>query len=68
MENFVHQTYKLFGFVRKIEFVKCTNQRKFDGKSMNVPNCENSKENCVNQMYRQSGLVEKFDFVKSTKS
>ena len=68
MENFVHQTYKSFRFVKKFEFVKCTNWRKFDGKLMNVRNRENSMENCVHQMYRQSGVVEKFDLFKSTKS
>ena len=68
MEDFVYQMYRSFGFVKKFEFVKCTNWRKLDGKLMNVPNRENSMENCVHLMYRQSVVVEKFDLCKSTKS
>ena len=67
MENFVHQTYRSFKFIKEIEFVKCTNSRKFDGKLMNIPNRENSMESYVHQMYKYSGLVEKFDFIESTK-
>ena len=63
MENCVYQMYRLFRFVKKFEFVECTNSGKIDGKSINVPNREG-----VHKMYRQSGLVEKFDFVESTKS
>ena len=51
MENFVHQMYRSFGFLKKFKFVKCTNWRKLDGKLMNVPNRENSMENCVHLMY-----------------
>ena len=57
-----------FEFVKKFELVECRNSEKIDGKSMNVPNRENSMENCVHQMYKYFGLVEKFDFVESTKS
>ena len=68
MENCVHQMHRSFGFVKELEFVECTKSLKFYGKSMNVPNRENSMENCVHQMYRYSELVEKFDFVESSKS
>ena len=68
MENFVHQMHRSFGFVKKFKFVECTKSLKFNGKSMNVPNHENSMENCVHQMYRYSGLVEKFGFVENSKS
>ena len=68
MENYVHQMYNSFGFVKKFEFVECTNSGKIDGKSKNVPNHENSMENCAHQMYKYFGLVEKFDFIVSTKS
>ena len=54
--------YRSFEFVKKFEFVECTNQEKIDGKSMNVPNREG-----VHKMYKQSRLVEEFDFVESTK-
>ena len=47
MENCVHQMYNLFGFVKKFEFVECTNLGKINGKSKNVPNQENSMENCA---------------------
>ena len=47
MENYVHQTYKLFEFVKEFEFVKCTNSRKLNGKLMNVPTHEISIENCA---------------------
>ena len=68
MENCVHQVHRSFGFVKKFEFIVCTKLLKFYGKSMNVPNRENSRENCVHQMYKYFGLVEKFDFVESSKS
>ena len=63
MENYVHQMYRSFGFVKKFEFVECTNLGEIDGKSMNVPNIKG-----VHKIYRQFGFVEKFDFVESTKS
>ena len=39
--------YRSFGFVKKFKFVECTNSKKIDGKSINVPNCEG-----VHKMYR----------------
>ena len=66
MENCVHQMYRTLKFLKKkkIEFVECTNSWKCDGKSMNIPNHDNSLENCVHKMYKQSGLVDKFDFIE----
>ena len=55
--------YRLFGFVKKFEFIECTNLGEIDGKSMNVPNIKG-----VHKIHRQSELVEKFDFVESRKS
>ena len=52
MENSVHLMYRLLGFVKKFEFIECTNSWKFDRKSMKIPNCENSMENCVHKMYK----------------
>ena len=68
MENCVHQMYNSFRFVKRFEFVECTNLGKIDRKSKNVPNHENSMENCAQQMYKYFRLVEKFDFIVSTKS
>ena len=45
MENFVHQIYKSFRLVKNFEFIECTNSRKFNGKSKNVPvECTNSRK------------------------
>ena len=55
--------FRSLGFGKNFELVECTNSRKIDGKSMNVPNREG-----VHNMYRQSRLVEEFCFVESTKS
>ena len=68
MENFVYQTYRSFGLVKKFEFVEGTNSLKFDGKSKNVPNHENSRENYVHYMYKLLKLVEIFVYVECTKS
>jgi len=41
----MYRLFKLIKKKKKIEFVECENSRKFDGKSINVPNHENRKEN-----------------------
>ena len=53
----MYKEFKIVKKKKKKEFVECINSWKFDGKSMNVPNHENSKKNRVHRWTNSPNLL-----------
>ena len=53
----------------KSMYIRCINRMNLfkNLNSLNIQNCEISRENCVYQMYRQYEFVENFEFVDCVK-